>query len=302
MARDTSAAVNFAIGVLALDDNTLGGEIRFTSETGAGGYIAHSPDPQQYLLPLTLHEGQQFTMGGDGHNDVAFYNRKDPFYRILYGNAATVDCNGRIRLHYQSRDRRTGKMIYSPEGVPVFVNNELNHMIRQDVPGVDFIGSSVALWESPDDMALMDVIQTIVRTEGLPYPTFQGKWVKDPTAFMPDMRTYGNLYDSIASYAKQMGLKVIHAYDHPFLHPDRGNQGFLDGADHARKPYHFTTGDLSHREYADLLGKDGLILGRTCITNSLAPGTQDCSPLPSDSLCLLHRRRLTGDLGGRPTP
>lgn len=60
VARDTSAAVGYAIGALALDDNTLGGESRYTSETGPSGYIAHSPDPVRYPLPLTLHEGQQF--------------------------------------------------------------------------------------------------------------------------------------------------------------------------------------------------------------------------------------------------
>ena len=296
VARDTSAAVNYAIGVMALDDNTIGGESRFTSETGNPGYIVHSPDHAQHPLPVELYEGMMFTLGGDGHNDVAFYNRREPYFRMMYGNAAMVDHNGRIRIRYHSRDRRKGKMIYSPEGAPILANNEPNHMMRQDVPGVDFIGSSIALWGSPDSTALMDVIQDIVKAEGLPYPTFQGKWVKDPTSFMPDVRTYGNLYDSIASYVKQMGLRVVHAYDHPFLHPDRGNGGFLDGRDHARKPYHFTSGDLSHREYADLLKQDGLILGRTTITNSLAPGTKDCSPVPSDSACILQRRTLTQDL------
>lgn len=203
VARDTSAAVGYAIGALALDDNTIGGESRFTSETGAAGYIAHTPDPEKYPLPVTLHEGQQFTLGGDGINDVAFYNRKEPYYRMLYGNTAGVDCNGRINIRYHSRDRRKGDLIYSPEGVPIQQNNEPNHMQRQAVPGVDYIGSSIALWGSPDSIALMDVIQTIVLEEGLPYPTFNGKWVKDPTSFMPDLFITGSPYDSIASYANK---------------------------------------------------------------------------------------------------
>lgn len=301
VARDTSAAIGYAIGALALDDNTIGGESRFTSETGPSGYIVHTPDPVNHPLPLTLHEGQQFTMGGDGINDVAFYNRKEPYFRILYGNAAFVDCNGRINIRYHSRDRRKGKMIYSPEGNPILQNNEPNHMMRQDVPGVDFIGSSIALWGSPDSIALMDVIQNIVKEEGLPYPTFNGKWVKDPTNYMPDICTYGGLMDSVASYAKQMGLKVIHTYDQPFLQADRGNRGFIDGPNHEKKRYHFTDKDLSTREYADLLAKDGLILGRTSISNSMAPGTKDCSPVPSDSICILHRRFLTADLNETDT-
>lgn len=301
VARDTTEAVCYAIGALALDDNTIGGESRYTSETGAAGYIAHSPDPVDHPLPLTLHEGQQFTLGGDGINDVAFYNRKESFYRILYGSTAGVDCNGRIHIRYHSRDRRKANMIYSPEGVPIQQNNEPNHLMRQPVPGVDYIGSSIALWGSPDSIALMDVIQDIVLKEGLPYPTFQGKWVKDPTSFMPDIVTYGNQYDSIASYVKQMGLRVVHAYDQGFLNPDRGNGGYIDGPGHERKTYRFATGNLSHREYADLLAKDGLILGRTSITNSMAPGTKDCSPIPSDSACIQHRRILTADLSATDT-
>lgn len=54
VARDTTEKVHFAIGVLALDDNTIGGESHFTSETGAGGYIVHTPDPVKHPLPASL--------------------------------------------------------------------------------------------------------------------------------------------------------------------------------------------------------------------------------------------------------
>lgn len=301
VARDTTEAVCYSIGAMALDDNTIGGESRYTSETGAGGYIAHSPDPVNHPLPLTLHEGQQFTLGGDGINDVAFYNRKESYYRMVYGSTAGVDCNGRINIRYHSRDRQKENLIYSPEGIPIQQNNEPNHLMRQAVPGVDYIGSSIALWGSPDSIALLDVIQNIVLEEGLPYPTYQGKWVKDPTSFMPDIITYGGLYDSTVSYARQMGLKSILAYDHPFLNPDRGNGGYIDGRNEEKKPFHLTTGDLSHREFAGLLAKEGMTLGRTSITNSMAPGTMDCSPVPSDSACIQHRRHLTADLSDSDT-
>lgn len=301
VARDTSEAVNYAIGALSLDDNTIGGEARYTSDTGWGGYVVHTPDARRFPLPLELHEGQLLTLGGDGISDVAFYNRREPYFRMLYGATAGVDANGRIDIRYQSRDRRRGDLIYSPEGTPILSNNEPNHLQRQDVPGVDYIGSSIALWGSPDSIALMGVIQQIVREEGLPYPTFRGRWVKDPTAFMPDLLTYGGLYDSIASYAQQMGLRVISAYDQGFLRPDRRNGGFIDGPHHERKPFKLTGGSLSHREFADLLARDSLVFGRTSITNSLAPGTLDCSPVPSDSACVQHRHRLTADLSATDT-
>lgn len=78
----------------------------------------HTPDAESHPLPLTLHEGDQFTLGGDGHNDVAFYNRRESYFRMMYGNSAGVDDNGRINIRYVSRDRRKGRMIYSPRVPP----------------------------------------------------------------------------------------------------------------------------------------------------------------------------------------
>ncbi|MGN1214459.1 MAG: hypothetical protein ACI4TR_06135, partial [Bacteroidaceae bacterium] len=43
VARDTNQTTNYAIGALALNDNTIGGLSHYTSETGSGGYIIHSP-------------------------------------------------------------------------------------------------------------------------------------------------------------------------------------------------------------------------------------------------------------------
>ena len=221
---------------------------RFTSDTGWGGYVVHTPDSRRFPLPPELHEGQLFTLGGDGISDVAFYSHKEPYYRVVYGATAGVDPGtGRINIRYQSRDRRRGDLIYSPEGVPIQRNNEPNHLQRQDVAGVDYIGSAIALWGSPDSTALMDVIQDIVRAEGLPYPTFQGRWIKDPTAYMPDLLTYGREYDSIPSYARQMGLKVISAYDQGFIYPNRADSGYIDGrGSQIKRPFKMGQRQLSH--------------------------------------------------------
>ncbi|MCG2462239.1 hypothetical protein K8352_15875 [Flavobacteriaceae bacterium F89] len=291
VARDTSEAINYAIGMLALNDNTLGGTSRTIADAAPFQYIIHSPDTVQYPLPDDLHEGQVFTLGGNGISDVAFYAHKEPYYRIMYGNAAEVDAKGRISITYNSRDRTKKREVYFSL-IPNMAANTPNHIEVQPLPGVDYIGSSVALWGSPDSTALMDVVKEIVLSEGLPYPTIGGKWVKDPSSFVPDAITSGGLYDSIISYTSQLGFKAISLYDKGFLRPDRKNEAYIDGKEFEKKPIKLTSGNKSHKEFAEMAGKHGITIGRTTITNSLAPGTKDASPTPSDSLCYQQKRLL----------
>ena len=300
VARDTSDVVNYSIGVLALDDNTLGGTPDIEGDAAPFQYIIHTPDKERYPLPDSLHEGQVFTLGGNGISDVAFYANKEPYYRIMYGNAALVDSLGRIYLNYQSRDRSKPRQVFYSL-IPNMPANIPNHIDVEPIPGVDFIGSSVALWGSPDSTALLDVIQNIILSEGLPYPTVKGKWIKDPAAFSPDVMTSGNRYDSIISYTARLGFPAIHAYDQGFLRPDRANEGYLDGKAQTKKPFRFNSGNKSHREFADLAASQGLMLGRVCITNSLAPGTKDASPVPSDSLCYQQKRTLMKSITAQDT-
>jgi hypothetical protein len=295
VARDTSESVNFAIGMLALDNNTLGGTSETVADAAPFQYIIHSPDPARFPLPSHLKEGQVFPIGGDGINDVAFYAHKEPYYRILYGNAAQLDSLGRISIAYHARDRRFRREVHFSL-IPHMEVNAPNHQLVEPVPGVDYLGSSVALWGSPDSTALLDVIQNIVKSEGLPYPTFHGKWVKDPAAFVPDAMSVGMMYDSIISYTQQLGFKAISLYDQGFIKPDRSNGGYIDGRNFEQKPIHLASGKMSHREFSKLAARSGLIIGRTPITTSLAPGTQDASPVPSDSLCYQQKRVLTQSL------
>lgn len=300
VARDTSEAINYAIGMMALDDNTLGGASTTVGDAAPFQYIIHSPDAKRFPLPDSLHEGEVFSLGGNGISDVAFYSHKEPWYRIMYGDAAQVDDKGRISIAYQSRDRTHAREIYFSL-IPHMAANTPNHIDVQPLPDVDFIGSSVALWGSPDSTALLDVIQNIVLQEHLPYPTINGRWVKDPAAYIPDAMAAGNLNDSIISYTHQLGFKAISLYDQGFLRPDRGNDGYIDGKNFERKPIRMTSGNLSHKEFSALAAKYGIIIGRTSITNSLAPNTKDVSPIPSDSLCYQQKRLLAKSIDASDT-
>ncbi|WP_460431837.1 hypothetical protein [Arachidicoccus ginsenosidivorans] len=300
VARDTSSQVNYAIGMMALNDNTLGGQATTIADAAPFQYIIHSPDSKRFPLPDSLHEGQVFSLGGNGISDVAFYAHKEAYYRIMYGDAAQVDDKGDISISYQSRDRRPKREVFFSL-IPHMAANVPNHIEVEPLPGVDYIGSAVVLWGSPDSTALMDVIQNIVMSEGLPYPTINGKWVKDPAAFVPDAMSSGNLYDSIISYTRQLGFKAISLYDQGFLRPDRGNHGYIDGPHFEHKTIKMTAGNISELELSKRAAKYGIIIGRTTITNSLAPGTQDVSPVPSDSLCYQQKRLLTKNIGPKDT-
>lgn len=300
VARDTSEVNNYAIGMLALDDNTLGGTSETIADAAPFQYIIHSPDAELYPLPDSLHEGQIFTLGGNGISDVAFYAHKEPYYRIMYGNAAMVDSLGRISINYHSRDRTFEREVYYSL-IPNMAANTPNHLEVEPLPGIDFIGSSIAFWGSPDSNALMNVIQDIVVKEKLPYPTIDGKWVKDPTAFVPDAMTHGNLNDSIISYTSQLGFKAISLYDQGFIKPDRGNEGYIDGKNFEKKPILLTAGNKSHKEFSTMAAEYGITIGRTPITTALAPGTKDASPVPSDNLCYQQKRLLAKSISAIDT-
>lgn len=300
VARDTTKAVNYAIGAMALNDQTTGGISNTEGEAAPFQYIIHSPDKKQFPLPANLHEGQIFSIGGDGISDVAFYSHAEPYYRILYGNAAMIDEKGQVYVTYHAKDR-TQKRDILFSLIPMLATNIPNHQEVMPVPGVDYIGSSIALWGSPDHKALKDVLHTIVRSEGLPYPTVNGKWVKDPARYIPDVNAEGNLYDSIVSYTKQLGFKAIEANDLDYYKVNRGLKGYIDGKNFEKKPFKFTAGNKSHKEFTDISNKQGILMGRHTIATALAQGTKDASPIPSDSLCYQQKRILMNNLSPTDT-
>ena len=301
VARDTSDAVNYAIGVLALNDITTGGTSTTQGDAAPFQYIIHSPDKNRFPLPDSLHEAQLFSIGGDGISDVAFYSHPEAYFRILYGNSATVDQKGQVLITYHAVDRREKRdIVFSL--IPFMSVNSPNHQQVQALPGVDFIGSSIALWGSPDSTALLDVIQEIVIAENLPYPKVNGKWIKDPARYQPDaLVTEGNKYDSIVSYVSQMGFKAIETGVYPFFKVDRANQGYIDGKNFETKPFHFTSGDKSHREFSDYANSHGILIGRHNITTALAPGTKDVAPIPSDSVCCQQKQILANQISTTDT-
>lgn len=295
VARDTSAAVNYAIGLLSLNDATTGGPATTIGGIGRFRYVIHSPDTNRFPLPSGLHEGDYFSIGGSGIHDVAFFSHPEECYRILYGNSARVDSLGRISIVQHALDRRVSRNIFFSL-MPKLVDDEPVHQRVQAIPGVNYIGSEVALWGCPDSIALMTVIQNIVVSEGLPNPKLNGKWVKDPAYYVPDVVWVGSIYDSAISYTSQLGFKGIEGWSLGAFYPSRGDNG------NSSLKIPFTTGKKSIKVVTDKANAKGIVFGLHNLLNFLQPRiSSDVSSIPNDSLCYLQKRILVKNISATDT-
>jgi hypothetical protein len=303
VARDTSVAVNYAIGILAMNDITTGGPANSQGDAASAGYVIHSPDPKRFPLPDSLNEGDVFTLGGDGRNDVAFFSRPEEYFRIVNGNSASIDTKGRIAIVYHAQNRTKERMVFFPELITKNNDDQAQqflatmaptHQVAQAIQGIDYIGSSIAFWGAPDKVAL-NVIENVVLNEGLPHPMVNGKWIKDPAVYIPDVAWHG-VYDSCISYVKQLGFKGIQAEGLGEFYPNRVNQGHIDW----KIPY--STQKTSIKEFTDLCNKEGILFGLHTLNNFLQSNiSSDVSPIPNDSLCIMLRRKLTENITATDT-
>jgi hypothetical protein len=285
---------DFAFGILGLNDNTTsgpptGGDMSFMY------YFIHSPDPVKFPLPPNLKEGQTFTIGGDGINDVAFYSHPEEYYRMNYGNGARLEPAYGSTVCMHSRDRRKEQMIRFPV-LPDTLDGKGNSARYQLVPPVDadFIGSSVALLACPDSLGL-NTIEQIVLKEGLPHPEIDGKWIKDPKAYRPDIAWYG-AHDSLISYAQQLNVKGVQDEGWGEYYPNPQNRwtnkkiGF-----HGAAP-------MSIPDYGALMQKNRIRYGLHTLCEFLQPdNNSDVAPVPSDSLAIMQRTSITKDISDQDT-
>ena len=196
---------DWAIGMIGLDDNTIPGPVIDGDCYGMGYYI-HSPDPIKYPLPPQYKEGQWFNIGGNGVNDVAFYSHPEEYFQQVFGTGAKLEPEFGSTVAYHARDRRKSYTHFFSL-LPGFQRSRPRHQVSDPVPGVDFIGSAVALYACPDDQGLA-TIEKIILSEGLPHIVIDGKWIRDPAAFRPTLYWNGP-HDKCIEYAEALGFKDI---------------------------------------------------------------------------------------------
>lgn len=285
---------HFAVGMLGLDDNTTSGPPT-DGDFGVTYYYIHSPDPALYPLPSHLKEGQKFKIGGDGRNDVAFYSQPEEYFRMNYGNGAVLEPGFGSSICMHSRNRRKEQMIRFPV-LPDNLDGGYNSARYQLVLPADagFEGSAIALYACPDSLGLA-TIERIVLDEGLPHPEVNGKWIKDPAAFRPDVAWYGP-HDSLAAYMRRLGVKNVQDEGWGEYYPNFENKwghnriGFTGGRS-ATLP-----------EYGAQLKAAGIRYGLHTLCEFLQPGNNShVAPVPSDSLAIMQRTRISKTLSSADT-
>jgi hypothetical protein len=283
---------DWAIGLLGLDDNTIAGPV-VDSDCYQMGYFIHSPDPANRPVPSPCKEGQWFSVGGNGISDTAFFSHPEEYFQYVCGTGAKLEPAFGSSVAYHARDRRRS-YVYCWSLIPGFPLSRPRHMVSDPVPGVDFIGSAIALYACPDELGLA-TIEKIVLGEGLPYITDRdGKWIRNPAAWRPTVYWNGPMEKAI-EYTKALGLKDISRDTGEwYASLDKkweGRVGFADGR------------TLSYKEYSELAHQEGLTHGglHTLCTFLQGGLSHEVTPVPSERLQTVCRTKLAQDISETDT-
>lgn len=247
---------NYAIGLQALNINTIEGLPNGDDNAGGGGIIDPLPGQQ---LPDSLKN----RIGDTVDVNVNVTGDLPEYVRLYRGSAAIKKVYG-SELRLFSRDRRIPRVI-----------NDWKGKYKQYVEpiNVDFEGSAIAMFGCPSDKTL-DVIEQIEINEGLPHPMLNGVWVKKSK--IPGEAYLLNEGDPAKSlhYAEACGFQLVHIGD---IFQSWGHFGL-----NTKK---FPNGAQDIRRYTDLAHKEGISLGVHTLTMFTTKNDSYITPAPSDSLC-----------------
>lgn len=284
---------DWAIGMLGLGDNTIAGP-PVEGDCYEMAYYIHSPDPKKYPVPPQYKEGERFRVGGNGVSDVAFYSHPEEYFQMVFGTGAVLEPEFGSTVAYHARDRRK-IYTYLWSLLPGFERSRPRHQVTDPVDA-DFIGSTVALYACPDELGL-PVIESIILAEGLPHPVIDGKWVRDPAGFRPDIAWHGP-HDKLIEYVEALGLKGCGCQD------EGQGQYFANRDDLWAGPrVEFSDGRrLTYKEFTDQAQKRGIKYGLHTLCLFLQEGVScDVTPVPSAHLQAVLRTKLARDISATDT-
>lgn len=259
----------FAIGLQALNINTIEGIPESDDDAGGGGVI--EPLPGQ-MVPDSLKDkiGQKVEVNVNVTGDM-------PDYVRLYRGSAAVKKPYGSELRLFARDRRIPRTIHGWQGK----NGELQYVEPIDV---DFIGSAIAMFGCPEPLTL-DLIEKIELGEGLPHPMLNGVWIKRSS--IPGEAYLLNEGDPAQSlkYAKECEFKLIHIGDF-----------FQSWGHFGLKTKRFPNGAEDIRKATAAAGGEGISLGVHTLTMFTSKNDPYITLIPSDSLCKTGSSVLTKDI------
>ncbi|MDR3713638.1 MAG: hypothetical protein P4L51_12525 [Puia sp.] len=263
----------FAVGMQALDINTIEGLPEGNDNAGGGSFI--DPLPGQ-KLPDSL----KGSVGLEVPVNVNVTGDMPEYVRMYRGSAAVKKTYG-SELRLFSRDRRLARVVENGNASSKGTN--LQYVAPIDV---DFTGSAIAFFGCPEPKVL-DIIGAVEVAEKLPHPMLDGEWIKrSKIPGQAYLMFEGKDIRKGIEYADRCGFKLIHAGDlfHSWGHFGLETSRYPGGARDIRK---VTT----------LAGQSGIALGVHTLT--MFTGTDDpyIAPIPSDSLAEAGTTVLSKELG-----
>lgn len=281
----------YAVGIMALDDNTTSG-LPCPADMYQGCYIIHSPDLEKYPIPDSLTEGQRYRIGGNGINDIAFYSHPEEYYRFVMGNGAKFEPEFGSSIVLHARDRKKPQSILYPH-FNDFPSVKAPRHMDVDPVDVDYIGSSIALYGCPDKLGL-NVLESIVLGEGLPHPTINGIWIKDPRAYRNDIAWLGGEHDSLASYAARLKVKGVQ---------DEGLGEYYPNPADRWASKEVTLGGQRRpiTELTKVLNQSGIDYGLHTLCEFVQPHSSHVTPQANEGLCTVLRTTILNSLSATDT-
>lgn len=261
---------DFAIGLQALNINTIEGLPDGDDNSGGGGIIEPLPGQE---LPDSLKDkiGQKADVNVNITGDM-------PDYIRLYRGSAAVRKPYGSELRLFSRDRRIARVIKN------WLGNKDYTQYAEPI-NVDFTGTSIAMFGCPEPVTL-DILEKIELGEGLPHPMLDGVWIKRSS--FPGEAYMLNEGDPIRSieYAKACGFRLIHIGDifRSWGHFDYSVKRFPEGL----------TDIVNATQNAR---KEGISIGIHTLGMFTSKNDPFVTPVPSDSLCKTGNAILTKDAG-----
>lgn len=261
--RDTT----FAVGIQALGMNTTEGRPHLGDDATYSIFIDPLPGQQ---LPDELKDRVGENVGYINVNETGDM----PEYLRQWRGCAAVKTEYGSDLQFFARDWRKSRV------VEIYGRKQQIEAIDQD-----YIGSSIALFASPSDNVL-DVIEKIELTEGLPHPTINGEWIKRAPLNLAYMLYEGHSLDNALDYADSCNFKLIHIGDifKSWGHFDLHTARFPKGAEQIKA-------------FTDKARERGKIIGVHTLTMFTSQHDPYITPVPSDSLCIAGSSVLSQDIG-----